>query len=159
VTGPGTGNLLTDGAAVRRALRVVQAKAGGGAPLRTTLLSVTGVGAGATLVVSVQQPRDHTAVDSYVVTSDALVVGPNPVSALLLLEPGQTVVTAAAVDRKVFVPDALPLDRLAALTARAIAASKVPGGQVRSWSASPTSRPAATAGSVTSSWVARPLLG
>jgi hypothetical protein len=127
------GNPLLDGAAVRRALALVQQRVG--RPLRLTMLTVAYAGRYSLVVADVRRPGDPLAIDRYDVTLDGELLGPQDGSIQQLIEPGQHQVTAAGADAHSFTQARLPLAAWHQITANVIRRAGIRDGTVSSWAA------------------------
>lgn len=122
---PGSGDFLSDGQAVIRALDAIAAKSG--TPMRITTIAADGENG---LSVDVQEPKNHINVDRYVVAPNGTIAGPTPVK-LMSLDGGP--ITAASVDLQAFNPEAVGFARLSTTVKEAIAKSHYADAHVNQW--------------------------
>ena len=115
---------LTDGAAVQRALGILQTRYGG--TLRLTSISAHAMGG---LIVDVQPPKDPGHIERYLIPGTGKMVGPIPVKLVIDGAPA----TMSGIKLLVFDPSTIPFARLTTAAREAILRAKLAGGRVVQW--------------------------
>jgi hypothetical protein len=115
---------LTDGAAVQRALGIVQTKYGG--TLRLTSIGAHAMGG---LTLDVQPPKNPSRIERYLIPASGSMVGPIPVKLIINGAPA----TTAIIEQLVFDPATISFARLAPAVREAINRSKLTDGRVNQW--------------------------